>query len=128
MFEYKQLSNEISVSVRPVYAEDKSNVITQKYVFIYTVTIQNHQSENVQLLRRSWLIKDSIGDIYEVNGEGVIGKQPIIKPNESFTYQSYCVLKSPSGSMEGVYDMETETGQSLKVAIPRFFLRSHLLT
>jgi len=127
MFEYKQLSNEISVSVRAVYAEDKSNVITQKYVFIYTVTIQNHQSENVQLLRRSWLIKDSIGDIYEVNGEGVIGKQPIIKPNESFTYQSYCVLKSPSGSMEGVYDMETETGQSLKVAIPRFFLRSHLL-
>jgi ApaG protein len=127
MFEYKQVSHEISVSVRPIYAEDKSNVLTQKYVFIYTVTIENHGTETVQLLRRSWLIKDSIGDIYEVNGEGVIGKQPIIKPNESFTYQSYCVLKSTSGSMEGMYEMETDNGVSLKISIPRFFLRSHLL-
>ncbi len=127
MFEYKQLSNEISVSVRPVFAEDKSNVLTQKYVFLYTVTIVNLQQVTVQLLRRSWLIKDSMGDIYEVNGEGVIGKQPFINPNESFTYQSYCVLKSPSGSMEGVYEMETKEGHTLKVTIPRFFLRSHLL-
>lgn len=127
MFEFSQISHSVNVRVIPVFAEDKSNIVAQKFVFIYSVTIENQGSESVTLLRRSWLIKDSIGDMYEVNGEGVIGKQPTILPGESFQYQSYCVLKSPSGSMEGFYEMQTESGTMVKVAIPRFFLRSHLL-
>lgn len=127
MFEFNKITQGVSISVRPVYAEDKSNVLSQKFVFIYTVTIENQTKETIQLLRRSWLIKDSIGDMYEVNGEGVIGKQPFIPPGETFTYQSYCVLKSLSGSMEGFYEMENEHQETFKVAIPRFFLRSHLL-
>lgn len=127
MFEYKEISHEISVTVRPEFCEDKSNILSQKFVFIYHITIESQSSKEYQLIRRAWLIKDDIGDMYEINGEGVVGKQPIITVNNPFTYQSYCVLKSPSGSMEGFYQLQDEYGESIKIKIPRFYLRSHLL-
>ena len=122
-----QITRGIKISVLTSFEGTYFKNYKLHFAFSYEITIENHCKDSVQLNTRHWEILDSLNNIEIVDGEGVIGKQPIIKPNESFTYQSYCVLKSPSGSMEGVYDMETETGQSLKVAIPRFFLRSHLL-
>lgn len=127
MFEYQAVTHNVHIRVKPEYAEDKSNFFFQKFVFIYHVTIQNNSNETLQLLRRSWLIKDNIGDMYEVNGEGVVGKQPILRPNDQFTYQSYCVLKSPAGSMEGYYEMVNESQQIYRILIPKFHLRSHSL-
>ncbi|TNE71850.1 Co2+/Mg2+ efflux protein ApaG [bacterium] len=126
MFEYQAVSHNVLIRVKPEYADDKSDIFSQKFVFIYHIVIENNSQETLQLLRRSWLIKDGIGDIYEVNGEGVVGKQPLLKPGEQFSYQSYCVLKSPAGSMEGFYEMTTDS-QKYRILIPKFHLRSHIL-
>jgi ApaG protein len=78
-------------------------------------------------MKRHWFIKDSNGESYEVKGEGVIGKQPVIQPGASHTYSSFCVLKSFKGSMEGYYEMVREDGSVLYVTIPKFLLSAHSL-
>lgn len=98
-----------------------------KHVFIYHIEIRNMGMEAVHLLRRHWEIHDQGGEDYIVEGEGVIGKQPVIGPGESHRYQSYCVLKGMCGAMEGWYEMKKMDGTPIKVLIPRFILTSHLL-
>ena len=124
---YIEVSNNIQVEVRPVYLQEKSNPVGRKHVFVYFITIRNRGTVEVQLLKRHWEIEDSGGEQYEVDGDGVIGKQPVIAPGEEFEYNSSCILKSFSGVMKGYYVMEREDGTTLKVAIPRFLLRSHML-
>ncbi|MCH8558740.1 MAG: Co2+/Mg2+ efflux protein ApaG [Balneolia bacterium] len=124
---YTETSHDVKIVVKPTYVEDESDVITGKYVFVYFITIENLGSEPVKLLRRHWSIEDSAGETYEVNGDGVVGRQPVIQPGKSHNYNSYCVLKSMSGSMQGHYIMQKESGEQIQVSIPRFVLRSHLL-
>lgn len=122
-----EISNGVSVEVKPVYLERESSPMTYKHVFTYFITIRNLGTVPVQLLKRSWEIKDSSGEQYEVSGDGVIGKQPVIPPGGEHAYNSYCVLKSCRGSMTGYYLMERENGERIKVKIPRFQLISHIL-
>ncbi|MDR8393789.1 Co2+/Mg2+ efflux protein ApaG [Aliifodinibius sp. S!AR15-10] len=124
---FTEISHDVEVEVRPLYLEDQSNPVERKNVFVYFITIRNHGDENVRLLKRHWAIEDSIGQTYEVDGDGVVGKKPVIEPGEEFEYNSSCVLKSYSGVMEGYYIMEHETMGTIKVKIPRFVLRSHRL-
>jgi len=124
---YIEVSNNIQVEVRPVYLEEKSNPVGRKHVFVYFITILNQGDQDVQLLKRHWEIEDSNGENYEVDGEGVVGKQPVLGPGEDFEYNSSCILKSYRGVMKGYYVMEREDGASIKVTIPRFLLVSHLL-
>ena len=124
---YIKTSNNIQVEVRPLYLEDRSNPVGRKHVYVYFITIRNLGSQRVQLLKRHWEIEDSIGEKYEVDGDGVIGKKPVIEPDAEFEYNSSCMLKSYSGVMNGYYLMENEEGKPLKVIIPRFLLRSHKL-
>ena len=122
-----EISHDISVEVKPLYLEEESNAVSHKHVFAYFISIRNMGEKKVQLLKRHWLIHDSATGEYEVDGEGVIGKKPVIKPGKNHDYNSFCVLKSYRGSMKGYYLMEREDGKSIKVKIPKFQLSSHLL-
>ncbi|MDX1639466.1 MAG: Co2+/Mg2+ efflux protein ApaG [Balneolaceae bacterium] len=122
-----EISYDISVEVKPLYLEEESSPVAGKHVFAYFITIRNMSNQPVQLLQRHWEISDSIGEQYNVDGDGVIGKQPVIEPNGEHSYNSFCVLKSYKGSMKGYYLMEREDGTDIKVRIPEFRLVSHML-
>ena len=87
-------------------------MIAKKFVFAYFIRIENNSKERVQLLRRHWYINHSSGKVEEVDGEGVVGKQPLILPGEAHEYNSYCVLETFEGSMEGTYHMKRSNGES----------------
>ncbi len=124
---FVKISHDISVEVKPLYLEDESSPLSRKHVFAYFISIRNMGDMAVQLLDRHWEIRDSNGEQHEVDGKGVIGKQPFIGPGETHEYNSFCVLKSYKGSMKGFYTMRREDGKEIKVRIPEFLLSSHLL-
>jgi ApaG protein len=124
MHTYIATTESITVSVRPIYLDGQSDPMARKFVFAYYVRIWNEGTDRVQLLRRHWVIRDSRGDVKEVDGEGVVGKQPKIPAGESHEYSSFCVLETFEGSMEGTYTMLRENGEELTVVIPKFTLRA----
>jgi ApaG protein len=124
---YAEITHDIRIIVKPVFVEQESDVVAGRFVFAYFITIENMGLETVQLLRRHWDIIDSAGEEHQVDGEGVIGQQPFIKPGEAHQYNSFCVLKSFDGSMEGYYDMQKSDGAMIRVIIPKFLLKAHLL-
>ncbi|KAG6413316.1 hypothetical protein SASPL_126025 [Salvia splendens] len=96
----------IRVQVRSVYIEGRSQPSKDLYFFAYRIRITNNSDHAVQLLRRHWIITDANGKTESVHGVGVIGEQPVILPNTSFEYSSACPLSTPSGRMEGDYEMK----------------------
>jgi ApaG protein len=111
----------IRISVEQFYQPDYSNPIQGEYMFAYRISIENNNSFPVQLLRRQWFISDSNTEKREVEGEGVIGVQPVIAPGEQYQYISGCNLKSELGKMYGSYLMENVmTKQQFHVKIPVF--------
>ena len=116
------VTHAVRVEVQSNYIAQQSIEAEQQFVFSYTITISNQSDETVQLIDRYWLITDANGESNTVSGEGVIGQQPHIKPNESFTYTSGCVLKSPLGNMQGHYQMQQRDGELIQVDIPLFRL------
>ena len=112
----------VVVQVQSVYIEAQSIPEEQRYVFAYTVTVRNLGRFNVKLLGRYWLITNSNGQKTEVQGEGVVGEQPLIAPGEEFHYTSGAVLETPMGTMQGYYHMVDHQNQSFKVEIPVFRL------
>ncbi len=119
---FYRLSHGIRVTVRPVYLRDHSDPAAQHYVFAYFVRVENVGEQAAQLMSRRWLIHDEIGEDTEVVGDGVVGEQPLIGPREVHEYQSFCVLKSGEGYMEGHYHFATPGGTSFDAEIPRFTL------
>ncbi|HEY0712916.1 MAG TPA: Co2+/Mg2+ efflux protein ApaG [Polyangia bacterium] len=95
----------ILVTVKSAYMPDRSTPTLKRFAFAYTVTIANEGEETTQLTRRHWYITDAEGNVEEVEGEGVVGEQPVLAPGESFEYTSWCQLKTPSGTMHGTYKM-----------------------
>jgi ApaG protein len=93
------------------------------FAFSYHITIENQSKDSVQLMSRHWEIFDSLNNIEFVDGEGVIGKKPVLKPGENHTYSSGCLLCSPYGSMQGYFSMVNfTTTKSFKVIVPAFRL------
>jgi ApaG protein len=121
---YVATTDDITVSVRPVYLDGQSNHIERKFVFAYFIRIENNSGGEVRLLRRHWFITNSNGDVQEVEGEGVIGEQPVIAAGGSHKYSSFSVLETFEGSMTGTYLMERTGGEQFSVTIPRFALRA----
>jgi len=115
----------IRISVRPVYLPDRSHPVQQQFVFAYYVRIENVGPLAAHLLTRRWLIHDSIGVETVVEGEGVVGQQPHLDPGEVHEYQSFCVLKSPGGYMEGQYLFVRPDGTGFAADIPRFTLEAN---
>ncbi len=115
----------VSVDVSVFYLDDQSDPELGRFVWAYRVKISNLTARTVQLLRRSWRITDAHGQTTLVQGEGVVGEQPILAPGASFEYTSGTPLHTASGFMTGVYHMTApETGEVFDVAIPDFSLDS----
>jgi len=118
-----QITDGVKVSVETVYQPEYSNPENEHYMFAYRIVIENLSDYSVQLLRRHWRIFDSNGSHREVEGEGVVGLQPIIEPGEQHEYVSGCNLKSDMGAMAGTYQMLREIdGSIFDVNIPKFDL------
>ena len=112
------------VQVEPIYLEEQSSPAENHYVWAYHISITNQSRHNVQLVGRHWQITDALGRQQEVNGAGVVGKQPVLAPGETFEYTSGTPLTTPSGIMAGHYEMEAETGNQFMIQIPAFSLDS----
>ena len=121
---YSTTTREILVAVEPIYLPDESSPENSHYMWAYRVHIENHGREVVQLVSRHWKITDARGQIVEVRGEGVVGKQPVLKPGESYEYVSGTPLSTPFGVMGGEYQMTTAEGEPFEVEIPTFSLHS----
>lgn len=120
--------HEIRVQVKPNYIDEQSEPNAHRFVFSYTVTIQNTGNIAAKLLTRHWVITDANGKVQEVIGEGVVGYQPYLKPGEGFEYTSGAILETPLGTMQGVYRMIADDGTKFDAAIPVFTLvRPHTL-
>lgn len=119
---FYRLTDGIRITVRPAFLPDQSRPGQQHFVFSYAVRIENVGTQPAQLVSRRWLIHDSIGRDTEVKGDGVVGEQPVLAPGQVHEYRSFCVLKSPSGYMEGEYRFVRNDGSAFQAAIPRFEL------
>ncbi len=113
----------IGVQVEPHFIAKESNSGVDYFIYSYTITIRNMGSRPCQLMSRHWIIRDGLGREEHVVGEGVVGKQPLIKPGESYTYRSGCPLATATGSMRGFYQMQSEDQRRFEIKIPLFFLR-----
>lgn len=115
----------LCVRVEPHFLPEESEPAEGRYVWAYTIEIENRTPEAVQLLSRFWRITDANGVTQEVRGPGVIGQQPVIAPGESFRYTSAAPLAAPSGLMMGSYSMvRVDDGASFDITVPAFALDS----
>ncbi|MDF7819613.1 Co2+/Mg2+ efflux protein ApaG [Runella sp. MFBS21] len=113
----------VRVSVLTQYQPEYSSPMQAHFVFTYRITIENHSEHTIQLLRRHWFIHDSNGTMREVEGEGVVGQQPILEPGEVHEYVSGCNLRTSIGKMAGTYLMErVMDGKQFRVTIPEFMM------
>lgn len=125
----EQITKGIKISVETKYNGNSYRNNRFYYVFAYFITIENNSQQTVQLTNRFWQIFDSLNKTEFVEGEGVVGQTPILKPNDSYSYSSGCFLESNVGSMSGFYTMQnTETLEQFKVIIPTFQLSTPILS
>lgn len=115
----------IRVAARPFYLPDESQPEIENFLFGYEITISNESEQVAMILDRHWIIKDARNRIEEVEGEGVVGQTPTLEPGQSFTYQSYCPLKTAYGFMRGSYGMLREDGERFEAEIAPFVLLPH---
>ena len=119
LFPYAAVTGGVTVRVAVSYLPEQSQPSHGRWFWSYHIRIENDGETPVQLLTRQWIILDGRGGRHEVEGEGVVGDQPVIDPGESYDYVSGCPLQTPTGSMEGSYGM-IDDGDAFDVAIPRF--------
>jgi len=122
MFTSEAVTRGVRVRVQSEFNPDRSDPSRSQWFFLYTINIANEGSDTVQLLTRHWIITDADGKVEEVRGPGVVGKQPILKPGESFEYTSGSALTTAFGVMEGTYQMVTTDGERFDVKIAPFTL------
>lgn len=120
---YSARTEDVEIEVLCQYQASLSHATRSRFVFSYQVKIINHSPFSVQLLRRTWRIFDAADGHRTVEGDGVVGAQPVISPGENYTYSSWCPLTCPLGYMYGHFDMVKQAnGALIKVEIPRFEL------
>lgn len=124
MHAYEQKTKDVIVRVEPDYLAEQSSPADHRFIWAYTVEIENQTEIELQVVERFWKIADSRGQVQEVRGAGVVGEQPVLKPGEVFRYTSGAPLSAPSGMMLGNYFMQTPEGDRFEVEIPTFLLDS----
>jgi len=125
MTTYTTTTEGITITARPVFLDGQSDPMMKKFVFAYFIRIDNHRNDEIQLLRRHWHIHHASGRHDEVEGEGVVGKQPVLAPGEGHEYNSFCILETFEGYMEGTYQMRKSDGELFDAIVPRFTLRAN---
>jgi ApaG protein len=113
---------DITVTARSAYVADQSDPEHSRYVFAYTITIRNTGSVAAQLVGRHWIITDSNHQTQEVRGLGVVGEQPVLKPDQSFEYTSGTTIATAVGTMRGSYQMVAVDGVQFDAPVPEFVL------
>ncbi len=116
------VTNGVRVRVEAEYSPERSQPLRCQWFFLYTIEISNEGDETIQLLTRHWIITDANGHVEEVRGPGVVGRQPVLRPGQSFQYTSGCPLKTPFGQMHGTYQMITAGGRCFDAEIAPFTL------
>lgn len=125
----EQITKGVKISVKTKYNGTSYRNNRLYYVFAYFVTIENYSSKTIELTHRFWEIFDSLNKTEFVEGEGVIGQTPVLKPNDTYSYSSGCFLESNVGAMKGFYTMkDVKTSEQFKVAIPTFQLTTPILS
>ena len=122
MYTSDTVTQGVRVQVMAQYSPEQSQPLQNQWFFLYTVQVSNEGTETVQLISRHWIITDADHQVKEVRGLGVVGKQPVLDPGESFQYTSGCPLTTPFGSMRGTYQMLKRDGVSFDVEIGPFAL------
>lgn len=115
-------TNGFKVFAKSIYVPEMSNLKKSEYFFAYLIRIVNESDTPATLMRRYWEITNSFGEKQIVEGDGVIGEQPTIRPGKYHSYSSYCPLNTPFGFMNGHYEMENENGASFNIQVPSFKL------
>ena len=110
------------IAVATCFLDEQSAPEEGRYVFAYTIHIRNDGKVPARLLRRHWLITDGNGKVQEVEGEGVVGEQPWLRPGEGFEYTSGAVLETAMGTMRGAYQWVADDGTPFEATIPQFIL------
>lgn len=118
----QQPAEQIEIAVTTHYLADQSDSDAKRFVFAYEITIHNHFHRPVQLLGRRWVVTDGNEKVQEIEGEGVVGEQPTIEPEQSYRYTSGTVLSTHVGSMYGHYTMVTDQGETFEAQIAPFTL------
>jgi len=112
----------IQIDVDTLYVESESDPDNNRFVFAYTITIRNIGETAAKLLTRHWVIRDANGKVQEVQGDGVVGEQPHLKPGEGFQYTSGTMLETSMGTMGGSYQLITDDGEEFRAPIADFLL------
>ncbi len=119
---YYRITEGMRITARPRFVPEQSRPEMRHFVFTYRIRLENTAERPARLLARHWYIHDDIGEESEVEGEGVVGEQPLLPPGGTYEYDSFCVLKSARGWMEGNYHFVRPDGTSFEAQIPRFLL------
>ncbi len=122
LFPFFAATDDVIVRASVTYLAEQSDAERGRWFWAYHIRIENEGDEPVQLLSRRWSITDGRGAVHHVEGEGVVGEQPVIRPGASYDYVSGCPLSTSTGVMEGHYNMVAADGRMLRVTIPRFAL------
>lgn len=120
LFQHTAITEGITVRVAVNFLPEQSRIEAGKWFWVYHIRIENNSNDTVRLLTRHWRITDANGMVNLVEGEGVVGEQPVLRPGQSHDYVSGCPLSTPQGSMEGHYTFKRGNGSELQAAIPYF--------
>lgn len=121
---YEQRTEDVIVRVVPEFLAEQSNPSDSRFIWAYSVEIDNQSDQDLTVTDRFWQIADSSGQVQEVRAAGVVGETPMVKSGETFRYTSGAPLTAPSGMMRGSYTMQTESGESFDIIVPTFLLDS----
>lgn len=121
---YTATTRNIKVTVFPSYLPEQSDAVSGNHTWAYFIRIENFGKETSQLINRYWRITDGRGHVQEVRGPGVVGEQPVLEPGDTHQYTSGVTLTTPSGIMQGYYEMHTENGEIFNIEVPAFSLDS----
>lgn len=128
LFPFAETTRDITIRVSVSFLPEQSEPDRGRWFWAYHIRIENGGSEPVQLLTRRWIITDGRGAQHRVEGEGVVGEQPVVQPGASYDYVSGCPLATPTGAMQGSYHMVNASGHTFDVSIPRFALVAPAVT
>jgi ApaG protein len=120
LFQHAAMTDGITVRVAVNFLPEQSRIEAGKWFWVYHIRIENGSDHTVQLLTRHWRITDGRGTVNLVEGDGVVGEQPLLKPGQAHDYVSGCPLSTPQGSMEGHYTFRRDDGKEIEAAIPFF--------
>ena len=122
LFQHSAMTDGIVVRVAVNFLPEQSRIESAKWFWVYHIRIENASDRSVQLLTRHWRITDGRGAVSFVDGDGVVGEQPMLRPGQSHDYVSGCPLSTPTGSMEGHYTFRRDDGAAVNAVIPFFTL------